>query len=135
MFEYITNISDTFSSNANSVIFNNLWFWIAILEFIIIILLLFKLKKRVYKHNTKMKYKKEAMKENVDFDNIFNSSFNSRQLYDQLKVKCHPDRFSTDSEKETIADSLFQEITKNKTNYKKLIELKEYAIEKLNINF
>jgi hypothetical protein len=52
-----------------------------------------------------------------------------------LKVKCHPDRFATDAEKNVIAENIFQEITKNKTNVKRLIELKEEAKQKLNINF
>lgn len=134
MLDSITNISDTFSSKAENIVYSNVWFWIALLEFVLILILLYKLYKRFSKDNAKMKYKTDAMKESVDFDNIMNSSFNSKQLYDQLKVRCHPDRFSTDPAKEKIADSLFQEVTKNKTNHKKLLELKEVAIEKLNIN-
>ena len=57
------------------------------------------------------------------------------QLYDELKVKCHPDRFPTDKEKNTIAENIFQEISKNKNNVKRLLELKEEASQKLNINF
>ena len=56
-------------------------------------------------------------------------------MYDELKVKCHPDLFSTDKEKNLIAENLFQEITKNQTNAKRLIELKEEAKQKLDINF
>lgn len=82
-----------------------------------------------------MKFKKDSLKENIDFDNILKSSFNSIELYNELKVKCHPDRFAPDEAKSMVADSIFQEITKNKTNYKKLIELKEEAKQKLNINF
>jgi len=71
----------------------------------------------------------------VDFDNIIISSFNSTALYNELKVKCHPDRFATDEEKTIIAENIFQEISKNKTNMKKLLELKEEAKMKLNVNF
>ena len=40
-----------------------------------------------------------------------------------------------DKEKNLIAESIFQQITKNKTDVKRLLELKEEAIQKLNINF
>ncbi len=91
-----------------------------------------KLKSKV---TAKQQFKSESLKQDIDFNNIINSSFNSIKLYDELKVKCHPDRFPTDREKNIIAENLFQEISKNKTNVKRLLELKEEAIQKLNINF
>lgn len=123
------------SKGAEIVNANKVWMWLAIFELIIIFYLLFITKKKFHKQNTKMKFKKDSMKESIDFGNIINSSFNSNQLYNELKVKCHPDRFSTDENKNKIADALFQEITKNKTNCKRLIELKEEAKLKLNVNF
>ena len=112
----------------------NWWLWVSILQFIFIVYLLLS-KKNELKVNRKQKFKSESLKQNIDFDNIINSSFHSISLYDELKVKCHPDRFTTDKGKNAIAESLFQEITKNKTNVKKLLELKEEAKNKLNINF
>jgi hypothetical protein len=120
------------SSNTNSI--NTFWIWIAITEFLVIIFLLFKQKKKV-KETVKSKLKTDSLKGEIDFHNIIDSSFNSQKLYDELKVKCHPDRFPTDNEMNKIADSLFQEINKNKTNTKRLIELKEEAKQKLNIYF
>lgn len=79
--------------------------------------------------------KERSLKEEIDFGNIIKSSFHTQPLYDELKVKCHPDRFPNDETKNKTADALFQEITKNKTNYKKLVELKERAKLELNINF
>lgn len=80
-----------------------------------------------------------VMKEgDVDFGQTIKTAFDVKKaqaLYDVLKKRCHPDIFSPDAEKVAIADDLFQEITKNKNNYKKLLELKEMAKEKLNINF
>lgn len=112
----------------------NIWFWISIGEFAIIIFLfllfIFKDKK-----SAKQDFKKEALNQDIDFDNIINSSFNSTILYDELKVKCHPDRFSTKPDLNLIANNIFQEIAKNKTNIKRLNELKIEAQEKLNINF
>lgn len=112
----------------------NWWMWLAIIEFLIIGFILLKEKTRG-KETVKQKFKSDSLKQEIDFNNIINSSFNSIQLYDELKVKCHPDRFATDEIKTAIAENIFQEITKNKTNVKRLIELKEEAKQKLNINF
>lgn len=123
----------TISISSNEDAPTNVWLWIAILEFIIIIgLFLSKRFKRKSDH--KLQLKKEALSQDVDFNNIIRSSFHSNELYDALKVKCHPDRFPTDLELNGVAEKLFQEISKNKTNYKRLEELKIEAKQKLNIN-
>lgn len=121
--------------NSEIVDAKNVWMWLAIAELIVIFYLLFVRQKRNSKKKGKMKFKDDSLKENIDFENILKSAFNSIPLYDELKIKCHPDRFAPDEAKSTIADSIFQEITKNKTNYKKLLELKEESKQKLNINF
>lgn len=112
----------------------NLWLWIAIIELVIIIFILIT-KRKNKAVNAKQQFKKEAKEGEIDFGNIINSSFHVKPLYDELKVKCHPDRFPTDDEKNAIALELFQEISKNRTDYKKLTELKELAKIKLNIKF
>ena len=113
---------------------SNLWMWVSIGEFAIIFgFILANRFKR--KPNAKQKFKDESLAQEVDFNNIINSSFNSNELYDILKVKCHPDRFPTDPKLNEIAEKLFQEITKSKTNVKRLQELKIEAEQKLNINF
>ena len=115
---------------------NNIWMWIAIVELIIIIIIFMKSKhQKTEKQMSKARFKEESKKEDIDFNNIINSSFNAKSLYDELKVKCHPDRFPTDKEKNEIANNIFQNISKYSTNYKKLVELKEEAKNKLNINF
>lgn len=124
-------ISDISAANNNSV---NIWLWIALIELLIIIYLLF-FKRKNKTVSAKEQFKKEAKKGEIDFGNIINSSFHVKPLYDELKVKCHPDRFPADHEKNKIALELFQEISKNKTDYKKLMELKELAKIKLNITF
>jgi len=112
----------------------NWWIWLAIAEFAIIVFLI--LKERLKPINTARKrLRDESLKQDIDFNNIINSSFNSIHLYNKLKVKCHPDRFPTDKEKNTMAENIFQEISKNKNNVKRLLELKEEAIQKLDINF
>ncbi|PKP08882.1 MAG: molecular chaperone DnaJ [Bacteroidetes bacterium HGW-Bacteroidetes-4] len=122
-------VTKTDAATTNSI---NYWMWIAILELVIIVLLILSRKKPDSK---KELFKREAKQGDIDFGNIINSSFHVKPLYDELKVKCHPDRFPNDIEKNKIALAIFQEISKNKTNYKKLIELKELAKQKLNINF
>ena len=125
-------ITKSIASESNEHI--NWWLWIAIIEFVFIMFLVIKQKiKPVDK--IKQKFKKESLVQEIDFNNIINSSFNSQELYDELKVKCHPDLFSTDKEKNLIAENLFQEITENQNNAKRLIELKEEAKQKLDINF
>jgi len=112
----------------------NWWMWLAIVELGVIAYLILK-EKLKSKVTAKQQFKSESLKQDIDFNNIINSSFNSIKLYDELKVKCHPDRFPTDREKNIIAENLLQAISKNKTNVKRLLELKEEAIQKLNINF
>ena len=57
----------------------NLWMMIAFIEFGIIVYFLIYNKSKA-KDNSKKKFKEEALKNMVDFDNILNSSFNSLQL-------------------------------------------------------
>ena len=68
----------------------------------------------------------------IDMDSLMDSIHKSRDLYKKLSSKCHPDRF-TDKEFSEKAEIIFQEITRNKRNYKKLLELKEIAQSQLNI--
>jgi hypothetical protein len=110
----------------------NVWFWIALGELLVIIfLIILKFKrKKVLEFNDQIL--NESKKADVDMGNIVDSIYHSKSLYDKLKAKCHPDRF-TDSELNIIADRIFQEITQNKRNYKKLLELKSFAEKELNI--
>lgn len=127
----IENISDTESLVNYSI---NIWLWIAIIELVLILYLIFH-RKESRLSSDKEKLKKESMEDEIDFENIIKSSFHVKPLYDELKIKCHPDRFPDDEVKSQIALNLFQEISKNKTNYKKLLELKELAKNKLNVKF
>lgn len=123
------------TQNADPV---NWWFWIAVAEFILLVLLLLR---SICSGNTQkeqsdkwQKFRKESLKADVDFDNIINSSFHAEDLYDRLKVKCHPDRFPIDKAKNKIAKNLFQEIEKNKNNINRLKELRQEAVDKLGVN-
>lgn len=123
-------------SNTDSTTFS-IWFWVAIIEFVIIIFLFLKLMKKGndLKFGDLSKDKiRNAKKSDVDMDNLMNSINGSKDLYKELSRTCHPDRF-INSDKQKFAEEIFQEISKNKRDFKKLTELKERAITELNINF
>lgn len=111
-------------------ILSNVWFFISLLEFVFIVFLLVS-KLRIMQK--KREQKREILsKDNIDYDNIIKSSFNSQSLYDSLKKKCHPDRF-LEKEKNAIATEIFARIVENKYNYQALQEIKDDAETKLNI--
>lgn len=114
----------------NKGLFGNGWFYISIVEFIIIVILLLC---KVTMVSKRCAQKHEILStSNVDYDNIIQSSFNSKPLYDSLKKKCHPDRF-VDKEKNMIATGIFAKIVENKYNYQVLLSIKEEAETKLKL--
>lgn len=106
----------------------DIWLWVAILELVIIVVLLFVL---LYKKSALHSRKSKILAEDPDFANVFDSAFNAAPLYKELSRKCHPDRFAPDPEKMRIADNLFRRITENKNNIKELHKLKEEISQKL----
>jgi flagellar biosynthesis/type III secretory pathway M-ring protein FliF/YscJ len=115
---------------------SNTWIWFSIIGFtIFFVLILFLLKRKSNKNITRNQFKEDSLKGEIDYNNIFESSFHGKELYDELKKKCHPDRFPNDPIKNKIALELAQEISENKNNYKKLIELKEIVKSKLGLTF
>ncbi len=128
-------VIDTLTTAASSPeTTGNVWFWIAIAEFAILISSAIFL--AVRKRKKTLDIKKKVMQEgDIDFSNTMMSAFHAQELYDQLKVRCHPDRFPQDDEKNKLAVNLFQQVVQNKNNYRKLLELKAKAEEKLHITF
>lgn len=115
----------------------SIWFWIALVEFLVIVILIINL----FRKNSNSKYDLEHINEikkarttNIDMDDLMGNINKSKDLYKELSRVCHPDKF-INSEFEKKAELIFQEITKNKRNYKSLLELKERAKEELNLNF
>jgi hypothetical protein len=115
----------------------SIWFWIALAELLIIIFLFLMLRKK----NSNLKFgdvtkdkMRNAKKSDIDMNNLMNSINGSKELYKKLSRSCHPDRF-INSDKQKIAEEIFQEISKNKRDFKILTELKEKAIIELNIKF
>ena len=66
--------------------------------------------------------------QSIDYSSLFSSMENGQQLFNQLKVRCHPDRF-VGTDKQELAEELFKLVQENSTNYAKLLLLKE-RIEK-----
>jgi len=103
----------------STIIKSSIWFWIALLEFVIIIIVIIKIKwlrlKTEMSEVSKKKIK-EFQKTEIDMDNLMYSINSSKSLYKELSKKCHPDKFTKDSQRK-IANNLFQEISSNKRNY------------------
>ena len=114
----------------------NMWILVAVVEFVVIVVLLARMRGGSHSLDEKMATKKRVMAEgDIDMGNIVNSAFNAQKLCKELLVKCHPDRFPDDEAMREVADDLSKRITKNKHDLKALQSLKEEAMEKLNINF
>ena len=114
-----------------------IYFWIALGELIIITFLLLNSKKKQkdLKFGDLSKHKlRNAKKSDIDLNNLMNSINGAKDLYKELSRTCHPDRF-INSDKQKIAEDIFQNISKNRRDFKKLIELKQRAKIELNINF
>ena len=100
---------------------------------VLLLILFFIISNMKMKHSKEYQARQRILREDqIDWNNTM-YVFKAQELYNQLKVVCHPDRF-TDPQLNSVATNLFQRITKNKTNYKELQKLKEEAIDKLNIN-
>lgn len=125
-------VTDSLSIHEQANQSTNVWLWIAIIELFIILYLAGRLMNNSRKERKDIKDKLKA--EPIDFGNTINSAFNSKSLYDKLKVKYHPDRFVNTPLQEE-ANAIFQEIQANRYNYNKLKELEEKAVKTLHINF
>lgn len=117
------------SQQGNSL---NWWMIIAVIELVIIVaLLISKGKTDEKKRSIKRQVREEG---DINFGNVIASSFGAETLYKELIRKCHPDRFAPDEEKVALANDISERLGKYKHDLKRLNELKEEAINKLNIN-
>lgn len=74
-----------------------------------------------------------SREESTDMNNVIHSIFFAESLYNQLKTKCHPDRFVHDKELEAIATDIFQKLSESRRSLKMLQQIKEDAINNLKI--
>lgn len=88
---------------------------------------------RIGHNKERQEYKQRVISEttSVDVSSITHDWLKAKQLFDALKRKCHPDRFSGDLEQE--ATRIFQSLMQNKYNYSELLKLKTEAKEKLGV--
>ena len=133
----IQNVGEATTQAASPTLFHNLWFWIALAEFLLLLaFILLQFRKRKHIETEAERIKRKVMQEGeIDFGNTLKSAFHAQELYDILKVRCHPDRFPADEEKNRIATEIFQKIVENRNNYKSLLELKARAEQELEIKF
>ena len=114
----------------------SIWFWIALSEFIIIMILILILYLRLKKYSkpdkTSINNLKKYRKTDINMTELMDDINKSKDLYKELSQVCHPDRF-INTEKHKLANSIFQEITKNRRNYKNLCLIKDRMIKELNI--
>lgn len=89
--------------------------------------------KKIFAKSERSKLRDKVLTEEIDFSNVVSSSLLAKRLYDELKVKVHPDRFQ-DPEMIAKATELFQLIHQSKGDYEKLICLKERAYAELPID-
>lgn len=116
----IQEVVTTMTTSAHS----HWWMWILFGVVLVIILLI---SVAIVKTKEIRRVRNEVLAEgDIDWDDKMQSMFKAKALYDELKVKYHPDRF-VDPHLNKIANELFQEITKNQHNFKKLEQLKQEA--------
>jgi hypothetical protein len=94
--------------------------------------------KGFFSHNNKQvttELGKEEPKviENIDMTNVIHSMFLAENLYNQLKIQCHPDLFVHDEKLVKISTEIFQKLSANRRNLRMLNEIKEEAISNLKI--
>ncbi len=108
---------------------NSIWFYVSLFEIGIILFVIWFGKKNGKKDinlDLLSKVIEEAKDTKINFDELVTSIHKSKKLYNELKTKYHPDRFINTNKYEKSLE-IFQEITKNKTNYSELIRLQELA--------
>lgn len=115
-----------------NAIVQNKWLILASIEFLLIILLILKLrKKRGIDNLDKEILKSKAA--SINMSDIMNDIHLAPSLYKQLSRACHPDRFAG-TNLETTANELFQDVQQAENNYAKLCDLKKQSEQKLNLS-
>jgi len=131
----ILQITDSLSSvpqTGNNGIASNVWFWTAIIEFLIILILIITSKRGKNKKWEKFQFMKGDDNIDVNFSSIIKDTFQAPEMYKKLMSICHPDRF-LDEDKNRIAEELSKEIGENQYNLAELERLGKLAEEKLEI--
>lgn len=126
----LLQVVDSVATNPSIDSAVNAWKYVAIVEFILIILLVFLAKRGDKKGMNPDLLNAKSV--DIDTDSMMSDIFKSKELYDKLIKKCHPDRF-VDETMKSVMTEFSQEITKNKSNYGKLVSIKEEIENQFNI--
>jgi len=133
-----TDSSNILTYKASNMSCSSFWFWFSLAESILIIFLLFRCLKRksnlAFSDVSRTEFENEKGAGEIDMGGLMDSIHGARDLYKELSRECHPDKF-VNTPQQKVAEEIFQEISLNKRNYKKLIALKDRAINELNLNF
>ena len=130
-------ITDSLPSTApivssSSGIVSNVWFWIALIEFLIIMLSVIISIRDKNKKWEKLKFKQGISDSNTEFIFPIGDMFRAPEMYKKLMRVCHPDRF-IDETKKNAAEELCMLIGKNQYNVTEMERLGKLAEEKLEI--
>jgi hypothetical protein len=110
----------------------NKWIILSALELVIILLLLYRLRKfkRTSPETDEIRKSKDS---SIDMDDMMRDIYLSAELHKKLSRICHPDRFVNTS-LTSLANEIFQELQLYKNNYSKLLELEEIITNELQIH-
>ena len=114
-----------------NAILQNKWLVLASIEFLIIILLIIKIKKKKGTENLE----KEILKSksaSINMSDVMNDINLAPTLSRKLSRACHPDRF-VGTDFETTANEFFQEVQQAENHYAKLCDLKKQIEQKFNL--
>ncbi len=115
-----------------NTILQNKWLIIASIEFLIISLLIIKLKKKNGSENLEEEILK-SKESSINMSDIMNDINLAPSLHKKLSRVCHPDRFAG-TEFETISNQLFQDVQQAERNYMALRKLKKQIEQSLNLS-
>jgi hypothetical protein len=114
-----------------NTIIQNKWLILASIEFLIIIILLMKLRNKKGVDNLENEILK-SKGTSINMNDIMNNINLAPSLYKKLSRACHPDRFAG-TDFETTANEIFQEVQQAENHYAKLCDLKKQIEQKFNL--
>jgi hypothetical protein len=107
------------------------WLIISALELLVILFLLFRLRKSKRSNPEEIEIKK-SKGSSIDMDEMMKNIHLSAELYKKLSRVCHPDRFAGTPLTE-LANELFQEVQQSSKNYAQLLLLQDRITNELQI--
>jgi hypothetical protein len=113
---------------------NPLWIWTIFLILLILAFRFINNKRKLQSldlSELKKEEKEKFRNQKVNMIDVMNDINLSKKLYKKLSKKYHPDRFIGEIEHDFF-EKIFQEITENQRDYKKLIEIENKINNQIN---